>query len=222
VCNQPSTEHPGLEITPCCSQEHVTMHMQGAPCRLPKLKQIVRLLLCVLWWYRGGNSGSPIWVVWPSKQQQQQQGNQSGTPPADWDRFQAVGVHSSSLKFLKDSQVDVYADELYAQAIARAQQRQAAAAAGQQSAVCSANTSSFRSMAPTAAAAANSAAYAPSRSQGSKSVGPQASGSPGSNAGPEATQQSLVVTPVVPESGAGPAVSRDDPLSAVTSTKSSG
>lgn len=57
-------------------------------------------LLC-----RGGNSGSPVWVVWPP--QQQQQGSDSKVPGSgaelDWERVQAVGVHSSSLKFPKDS-----------------------------------------------------------------------------------------------------------------------
>jgi hypothetical protein len=155
---------------------------------------------------RGGNSGSPIWVVWPSKQQQQQQGSKPDTSPPDWNRFQAVGVHSSSLKFLKDSQVGVYAGELYAQAIARAQQRQAAAAAGQQSAVCSAVTSSFGSIASTSAAT-TSAADTSTISQ-SKSMVAQVSVIPGSTAGPVAATPPVLTRVGAPTKGPGLTVSQ--------------
>jgi len=69
----------------------------------------------------------------------------SGAPAElDWERVQAVGVHSSSLKFPKDSQVAVFAQELYAQGIAKAQRQQQGAAAGQTAACCSAVTSSLQ------------------------------------------------------------------------------
>lgn len=95
--------------------------------------------LCLLCGCRkGGNSGSPIWVVWPDEQQQGTKDSSSTAAAASWDRFSAVGVHSSSLKVPADSQVGLYAADQYAQGVARAQQRKAAN--GQ---TCSAATASL-------------------------------------------------------------------------------
>lgn len=113
---------------------------------------------------RGGNSGSPVWVVWPSEQQS----NSSSSKPAlSWDQFQAVGVHSSSLRFPSDSQVGVYAEELYAQSIARAQQRQAAAAAGKAVPTCTAATGSL-TIAPAVVSAAAAPVASPSKARTSE------------------------------------------------------
>jgi hypothetical protein len=90
---------------------------------------------------KGGNSGSPVWVVWPDQQQQGTQNSSSTAAAASWDRFSAVGVHSASLKVAADSQVGLYAAEQYAQGVARAQQRKAAG--GQ---TCSAATASLQEL----------------------------------------------------------------------------
>lgn len=119
-------------------------------------------LHCVL--CRGGNSGSPVWVVWQQQKQQQQALNGTAAEPGPpWEQFQAVGVHSSSLKFPRDSQVGEYAEALYAQSIASEQQRQAAAAAaGRRAPSCTAATSSFSQVPfPDAAASASSAGSSP-------------------------------------------------------------
>jgi hypothetical protein len=151
--------------------------------------------------HRGGNSGSPVWVVWP-KQPQGDSSSRDAKP--SWDQFHAVGVHSSSLKFPSDSQMGVYANELYAQSIARAKERQAAAAAGQAAARCTAATSSLTAaaqaslLAATTQMAAPAAARAPETGSSSSASTATAATVDPAVSGASVTSEAPAVRPVRP------------------------